>query len=199
MTDIEKALAFVREDIEMSTSLGDDDDLAEMRRIEVLLMKQERMEAEWDALRAELKAMAEKVQEVAERNKALEEAVNKDDHDHGLTIGQRDRAEKFSDDLSAEISRISGVSIGEHSSINCPWQNALKLAADVPEFSDLYRRIMTLEEAVSEAQFLCERLREYESDSNQSDDDMRIWIGHVVPPLARSEKAVSEALKGGDA
>ena len=44
MTDLKEALEFVREDIELSRSLGDGEDLMEMRRIETLLMKQERME-----------------------------------------------------------------------------------------------------------------------------------------------------------
>lgn len=77
MSDIDKALAYVREDIELSRSLGDGEDLAEMRRIETLLMKQERMEAEWDALRDELKAMADRVSVVAQEHGRLRESLQK--------------------------------------------------------------------------------------------------------------------------
>lgn len=45
------------------------------------------------------------------------------------TIKQRDRAQRFADELAAQIAAITGAGIGEHSSSNNPWQQAI-LAAD---------------------------------------------------------------------
>ncbi|HGM6720242.1 TPA: hypothetical protein ACKQC2_001083 [Stenotrophomonas maltophilia] len=47
---------------------------------------------------------------------------------HGNTIDQRDRCEEVADELAARIASITGVDIGEHSSANCPWQNAIEAA-----------------------------------------------------------------------
>lgn len=47
---------------------------------------------------------------------------------HGNTIGQRDRCEEVADELAARIASITGVDIGEHSSANCPWHNAIEAA-----------------------------------------------------------------------
>ena len=46
----------------------------------------------------------------------------------GETIDQRDRYHEVADDLAGHIERITGVEIGEHSSVNCPWQNAIEAA-----------------------------------------------------------------------
>ena len=45
------------------------------------------------------------------------------------TLKDRDAYHQFADDLAAQIAAITGVDIGEHSSVNNPWQEAL-LAAD---------------------------------------------------------------------
>lgn len=47
---------------------------------------------------------------------------------HGETIDQRDRYHEVADELAGHIARITGVDIGEHSSANCPWQNAIEAA-----------------------------------------------------------------------
>lgn len=44
------------------------------------------------------------------------------------TIDQRDRYHEMADELAGHIARIIGVDIGEHSSANCPWQNAIEAA-----------------------------------------------------------------------
>lgn len=43
-------------------------------------------------------------------------------------IAQRDRYHEVADDLADHIARITGAEIGEHSSDNCPWQNATHAA-----------------------------------------------------------------------
>lgn len=48
----------------------------------------------------------------------------------GEAIEQRDRYHEVADDLAAHIARITGVDIGEHSSANCPWQNAIEAAEE---------------------------------------------------------------------
>ncbi|WP_340571708.1 hypothetical protein [Stenotrophomonas sp. G106K1] len=46
----------------------------------------------------------------------------------GEAIDQRDRYHEVADELADHIARITGVDIGEHSSANCPWQNAIEAA-----------------------------------------------------------------------
>lgn len=50
------------------------------------------------------------------------------EHALGQTIDQRDRCHEVADEMAAHIERITGVEIGEHSSDNCPWQNAIEAA-----------------------------------------------------------------------
>ncbi|MFT2133170.1 hypothetical protein [Stenotrophomonas maltophilia] len=48
----------------------------------------------------------------------------------GEAIDQRDRYHEVADDLAGHIAAITGVDIGEHSSANCPWQNAIEAAEE---------------------------------------------------------------------
>lgn len=48
----------------------------------------------------------------------------------GKAIDQRDRYHEMADDLAGHIAAITGVDIGEHSSANCPWQNAIEAAEE---------------------------------------------------------------------
>jgi len=48
----------------------------------------------------------------------------------GEAIDQRDRYHEMADDLAGQIAAITGVDIGEHSSGNCPWQNAIEAAEE---------------------------------------------------------------------
>ncbi len=60
-------------------------------------------------------------------------------------IDERDRYHEMADDLAGHIAAITGVDIGEHSSANCPWQNAIEAAeeyqpaqaVDLGQFRDL--------------------------------------------------------------
>jgi len=49
---------------------------------------------------------------------------------HGETIDKRDRYHDVADELAAHIASITGVDIGDHSSANCPWQNAIEAAEE---------------------------------------------------------------------
>lgn len=46
----------------------------------------------------------------------------------GQVIDQRDRYHEIADELASQIERITSVEVGEHSSDNCPWQNAIDAA-----------------------------------------------------------------------
>ncbi|MBO1748941.1 hypothetical protein [Stenotrophomonas indicatrix] len=48
----------------------------------------------------------------------------------GEAIDQRDRYHEVADDLAGHIAAITSVDIGEHSSANCPWQNAIEAAEE---------------------------------------------------------------------
>ncbi|HFK2947307.1 TPA: hypothetical protein ACGY8F_002265 [Stenotrophomonas maltophilia] len=48
----------------------------------------------------------------------------------GEAIDQRDRYHEVADELADHIASITGVGIGEHSSANCPWQNAIEAAEE---------------------------------------------------------------------
>lgn len=48
----------------------------------------------------------------------------------GETIDRRDRYHEVADELAGHIARITRVEIGEHSSDNCPWENALRAAEE---------------------------------------------------------------------
>ena len=95
-----------------------------------------------DALEAKAKAPAQAVDhEVTDAmvDKAwnrFEVALHADDGDTledrvlSETIDQRDRYHEMADDLAGHIAAITGVDIGEHSSANCPWQNAIEAAEE---------------------------------------------------------------------
>ncbi len=48
----------------------------------------------------------------------------------GQAIDQRGRYQEVADDLASHIERSTGVEIGEHSSVNFPWQNAIEAAGE---------------------------------------------------------------------
>lgn len=61
---------------------------------------------------------------------ASQASLTAEERAHGETIDQRDRCEEVADELADHIARITGVDIGEHSSANCPWQNAIEAAEE---------------------------------------------------------------------
>lgn len=75
-----------------------------------------------------------------------------DEDDLTKALKERDDAEEIADRLSDKISEFTGENYGEHSSANCPWNNALQAdlsdkiilnREDVPEGldeADLWKR-----------------------------------------------------------
>ena len=68
-------------------------------------------------------------EEVAKLGGAVIKAARDKDLDQVIT--QRDNAEDMADRLADMIAKITEVNIGEHSSANCPWQNALDAASSL--------------------------------------------------------------------
>ncbi|MBW6371843.1 LysM peptidoglycan-binding domain-containing protein, partial [Pseudomonas aeruginosa] len=55
----------------------------------------------------------------------LERNLRNEENAHTTTIEQRDNAEHWADQLANAIAERFGVDIGEHSNLNCPWNEAL--------------------------------------------------------------------------
>ncbi len=52
---------------------------------------------------------------------------------------ERDEAEEKANDLAACIAALLEIDIGEHSNMNCPWQNAIDAAEDALAHRDAPR------------------------------------------------------------
>ena len=50
----------------------------------------------------------------------------KEERLHGYAMEDRDHAEEMADKLADAIATLLGVEIGEHSNMNCPWEQALE-------------------------------------------------------------------------
>ncbi|HBO8933737.1 TPA: hypothetical protein L5D19_000644 [Pseudomonas aeruginosa] len=74
--------------------------------------------ADWDEMRKERDAALARVAE-------LERKLRNEENAHTTTIEQRDNAEHWADQLANAIAERFGVDIGEHSNLNCPWNEAL--------------------------------------------------------------------------
>ncbi len=59
---------------------------------------------------------------------ASQASLTAEERAHEETIDQRDRYHEVADELAGHIARITGTELGEHSSVNCPWQNAIEAA-----------------------------------------------------------------------
>lgn len=67
--------------------------------------------------------LAAEVLELRAEVARLKAEIEREDKSHERTIIQRDRAEDMLDKLAQAI---GGYAIGDHSSANCPWKNALE-------------------------------------------------------------------------
>lgn len=105
------------------TAIGDatPEQIVDAFRVEVLREAEPELSAEVDRLRAEL---------AAERRL------------HRSTIDERDQAHDMADKLAYAVA--DEWLIGEHSSGNCPWVNALELITPVVEVDRLRTRVAKL-------------------------------------------------------
>jgi hypothetical protein len=62
----------------------------------------------------------------AQANIALEKRLAEAERDMDQLIGERDHAQGMADKLADAIATLLGVEIGEHSNMNCPWEQALE-------------------------------------------------------------------------
>ncbi|MDP5858760.1 hypothetical protein P3858_29680 [Pseudomonas aeruginosa] len=62
----------------------------------------------------------------------LERELRNEENAHTTTIEQRDNAEHWADQLANAIAERFGVDIGEHSNLNCPWNEALVWMQQLP-------------------------------------------------------------------
>lgn len=74
---------------------------------------------DWSDTKAERDRLAAEVER-------LTDAIAREEKAHDITISQRDRAEVMADKLARAI---GGDEVGEHSSADCPWSNALDMAS----------------------------------------------------------------------
>lgn len=65
-------------------------------------------------------------QKEIERLRALRALLAEAVRDQDQILNERDHAEGMADKLAAAVAALLGVEIGEHSSANCPWTEALK-------------------------------------------------------------------------
>lgn len=70
----------------------------------------------------------ERVTGLAASPSAPVQARPTDDELWEKTLKERDGYHEWADELAARIATITGVDIGEHSSANCPWANAINAA-----------------------------------------------------------------------
>lgn len=63
----------------------------------------------------------------------IQAEFRKADIAESLLMKERDHANDMADKLAAKIAERDKLEIGEHSSGNCPWQNALDGVSEEPE------------------------------------------------------------------
>lgn len=63
----------------------------------------------------------------------LEKLLAEEERSNDLTMRQRDRAEEMATELAEAIGEYFGCDVGEHSSGNCPWENALGVLHAAPQ------------------------------------------------------------------
>ncbi|MFF9025705.1 hypothetical protein [Streptomyces eurythermus] len=88
------------------------------------------------------KALNEIALELKAEVDRLRDALDKEEHRHGETIRDRDRFHDMADKLAYAVAPAEVI--GEHSSMNCPWENALDLITPMAEDDRLRQQITTL-------------------------------------------------------
>lgn len=80
----------------------------------------------------EVLAAAAAPAQVAQEPSKLEKLLVDEERSHSLTVDQRDRAEEMATKLAEAVGHHFGRDVGEHSSANCPLENALILLNTAP-------------------------------------------------------------------
>ncbi|HDQ9285304.1 TPA: hypothetical protein QBP86_001878 [Pseudomonas aeruginosa] len=105
----------------------------------------------------------------------LERELSNEENAHTTTIEQRDNAEHWADQLANAIAERFGVDIGEHSNLNCPWNEALVWMQQLPaqaqhSVPDGYRLIRLEHFAAIKAQLNPEQVDAYRGRNIYDED-----------------------------
>lgn len=100
-------------------------------------------------------------------------ALLAEERSHSETIDQRDRCEEVADELADRIARITGVDIGEHSSANCPWQNAIDAAEE-------YKPAQAVDLGTGVKAIAAERERQLHAECFTRDSDLQYRRGELA-------------------
>jgi hypothetical protein len=92
---------------------------------------------------------------------------------HGETIDQRDRYHEVADELAARIAAITGVDIGEHSSANCPWRNAIEAVEE-------YKPAQAVDLGTGVKAIAAERERQLQAEGFTRDGDQQYRHGELA-------------------
>ncbi len=87
-------------------------------------------EPDYDDLAARLAECEARWHGAVSEGQALQARLAEAERDHEQTMAERDHNEEMADKLAAAIATLTGVDIGEHSSVNCPWLAALEAAEE---------------------------------------------------------------------
>lgn len=90
-------------------------------------LPQDAIDGGWtvQGIRGYAKRLEDQLKVALARVAELERKLRDEENAHTTTIEQRDNAEHWADQLAKAIAERFGVDIGEHSNLNCPWNEAL--------------------------------------------------------------------------
>ncbi|HCR1388337.1 TPA: hypothetical protein ONA32_005803 [Pseudomonas aeruginosa] len=90
-------------------------------------LPQDAIDGGWtvQGIRGYAKRLEDQLKSALARVAELERKLRNEENAHTTTIEQRDNAEHWADQLANAIAERFGVDIGEHSNLNCPWNEAL--------------------------------------------------------------------------
>jgi hypothetical protein len=125
----------------------------------------------------------------------LRDALAKEERMHGETIDDRDRMHDMADKLAYAVAPEEVI--GEHSSMNCPWENALDLITPMAEVEKLRAELAAARTAAfREAADIAEGLRQFERTTGPraaAQVSENVGILRVADELRSRAAAVSAA------
>lgn len=97
-------------------------------------LPQDAIDGGWtvQGIRRYAKRLEDQLKVALARVAELERELSNEENAHTTTIEQRDNAEHWADQLANAIAERFGVDIGEHSNLNCPWNEALVWMQQLP-------------------------------------------------------------------
>ncbi|HCF1405873.1 TPA: hypothetical protein NH827_003866 [Pseudomonas aeruginosa] len=97
-------------------------------------LPQDAIDSGWtvQGIRRYAKRLEDQLKVALARVAELERELSNEENAHTTTIEQRDNAEHWADQLANAIAERFGVDIGEHSNLNCPWNEALVWMQQLP-------------------------------------------------------------------